>query len=126
MTNVVCRMLVNDKRSLWYSRIGEFLRSVWGILEKGNFVWWWIGSGCWTDQPHSRVRGQWHLLLWQLRVSVYLFTVHTCGRPRTHYYEINDVLYWDLTFNLLYMYLRARDCNLLDFHLLPYTDLPVS
>ena len=49
------------------SRIVDFLMCLG--LEKRNFVWWWIRLCCQSDQPHSRVRGQWHWVQWWLSMS---------------------------------------------------------
>ena len=52
-------MLVNDKCSSWYNRVGDFVMSAWN-RRKEILYGKWIGRRGQSKQPHYRVQSQWH------------------------------------------------------------------
>ena len=59
-------MLINDECSSWYNRVGDF----WMLVGNMRRVWQWTSRRGQSIQPHSRVWGQRHWVLWQLSVMI--------------------------------------------------------
>ena len=59
-------MLMNDERSSWYKEIFKCRFRIWGKKFCTSMDQYMRGH---LKQPHSKVWGQWHWVLWQLIVS---------------------------------------------------------